>query len=259
MSLFTDDVTARVHDERVRCQGRLDVLEEEQPLFATRNQPRRGCVQDVERGVNLRRQRGDAGQACLVPGPNERRARGLRFQAPHRDSRDDQLVRRSRRVREWRRIEIRQRPLGLVDASDEDEPPDFEVSRVRRVDAVPVRFERCPRRIERLHRPAQIACGERHLGFGDDAPGAGHGLFRAERARRAAQEQLGSHEIAELRHRGAAQRQRRRVVAQRDPLQRAEGIAGGERARRGGDQRVHRNPVTLVTPTLPVPGAKSIP
>ncbi|MGH8503956.1 MAG: hypothetical protein ACREVE_16130, partial [Gammaproteobacteria bacterium] len=44
-------------------------------------------------------------------------------------------------------------------------------------------------------------------------------------------------------------------VAQGDPLQRAEGVTRRERARRGRDQRVHRNPVTLVTPTvsLPVP------
>ena len=58
------------------------------------------------------------------------------------------------------------------------------------------------------------------------------------------------------RHHDASQRERRRVAAQGDPLQYAEGITGRECARRSGDQRVHRNPVTLVTPTVRYPGAK---
>jgi len=37
--------------------------------------------------------------------------------------------------------------------------------------------------------------------LGDDAPGAGHGLFRTEGVCRAAQQDLGAIEIAELRHR----------------------------------------------------------
>jgi len=65
---------------------------------------------------------------------------------------------------------------------------------------------------------------------------------------RAPHQRLRAHQIAELRERDAAQRQRRRIVAEGDPFQRAERITGGERARRGRDQRVHRNPATLVTP-----------
>ena len=118
---------------------------------------------------------------------------------------------------------------------------------------VAVRFERRPRRVERLRRPAQVARDERDLGLGDDAPRAGHGLFRTEGARRTSQERLRSNEIAELRHRDASKRERRRVVAQGDPLQCAERITRRERTRRGGDQRVHRNPVTLVTPTVRCP------
>ena len=67
------------------------------------------------------------------------------------------------------------------------------------------------------------------------------------------QERLRSNEIAELRHRDASKRERGRVVAQGDPLQCAEGITRRERTRRGRDQRVHRNPVTLVTPTVRCP------
>ena len=124
---------------------------------------------------------------------------------------------------------------------------------MRGVHPVAVRFERRPRRVERLRRPAQVARDERDLGLGDDAPRAGHGLFRTEGARRTSQESLRANEIAELRHRDAAQRERRRVVAQGDPLQCAERITRRERARRGRDQRVHRNPATLVTPTVRCP------
>ena len=125
---------------------------------------------------------------------------------------------------------------------------------MRGVDPVAVLFERRPRRVERLRRPAEVARDERDLGLGDDAPRAGHGLSRTEGARRASQQSLRAHEIAELRHRDAAKRERRRVVAQGDPLQCAEGITRGERARRGRDQRVHWNPATLVTPTISMPG-----
>jgi hypothetical protein len=81
----------------------------------------------------------------------------------------------------------------------------------------------------------------------------GHGLFRTEGARRTSHESLRSNEIAELRHRDASKRERRRVVAQGDPLQCAEGITRRERTRRGRDQRVHLNPAILVTPTVPCP------
>ena len=121
---------------------------------------------------------------------------------------------------------------------------------MRGICMVAVRFERGSRCIECLRRPAQVARDERDLGLGDDASRAGHGLFRAEGTCRTSQEILRSNEIAELRHRDASKRERRRIVAQRDPVQCAEGITRGERTRRGRDQRVHRNPATLVTPTV---------
>src|SRR5271166_3232038 len=124
---------------------------------------------------------------------------------------------------------------------------------MRGVHPVAVLFERRPRRVERLRRPAQIARDERDLGLGDDTPRAGHGLFRTEGARRTSHESLRSNEIAELGHRDAAKCQRRRVVAQGDPVQCAEGVTRRERTRRGRDQRVHRNPATLVTPTVRCP------
>ena len=183
-------------------------------------------------------------------GPSERSARRLRPQAPHRDPRNHQLVGGPRRGRKRRGIEIGEHTLRLVQAPDQEQAPDLEIPRMRGVQPVAVLFERRSRRVERLRRPAQIARDERDLGLGDDAPRAGHRFFRTEGARRTSQQLLRSREIAELRHRDAAQRERRRIVAQRDPLQRAERITRRERARRGRDQRVHRNPATLVTPTL---------
>jgi NAD(P)-dependent dehydrogenase (short-subunit alcohol dehydrogenase family) len=54
----------------------------------------------------------------------------------------------------------------------------------------------------------------------------GHKVIATMRARSTSQECLCSNEIAELRHRDASQRQRRRVAAQGDPLQ----CAGGSPA-----------------------------
>jgi hypothetical protein len=60
---------------------------------------------------------------------------------------------------------------------------------------------------------------------------------------------LRSREISKLRHTNAAQRQGWRIVAQRDSLQRPQGIARRQRASRSCNQRIHPNPDTLVTPT----------
>src|SRR5713101_5783375 len=127
---------------------------------------------------------------------------------------------------------------------------------MRGVYPVAVLFERRPRRVEHLRRPAQVARDKRDLGLGDDAPRPGHGLFRTEGTRSPSQESLRSNEIAELRHRDASKRESRRIVAQGDSLQCAEGITRCECTRRSSDQRVHRNPVTLVTPIVRYPAAR---
>ena len=140
--------------------------------------------------------------------------------------------------------------LRLVEAPDQEEAPDLEIASMGGVYVVAVLLERRPRCLQRLRGPTQIARGECDLGLGDDAPRAGHRLFWTEGTRSTSQESLRSSEIAELRHRDAPKRESRRVVAQGDALQCAEGITRRERTRRGRDQRVHRNPVTLVTPTV---------
>ena len=147
----------------------------------------------------------------------------------------------------------------MVEAADQEQVADREISRMRGVGAIAVAIEHRARRIERLRRPAEIARDERDLRLGDHAARAGDRLPRAEGACGAPQQRPGADKIAELRHRDAAQRQRRRIVAQGDEVECAERITRGERARRGCDQRVHSNPDTLVTPGRPTAGRKSIP
>src|SRR5882757_7111024 len=128
--------------------------------------------------------------------------------------------------------------------------PCLQIPCVRGVYTVAVPFERRPCGVECFRGPTQVARGERDLGLGDHAPRPGYGFFRTKGTRGTSQERFRSNQIAELCHRYAAKRESRCVVAQGDPLQCAEGIPCGERERRGRDQRVHRNPVTLVTPTF---------
>src|SRR5262249_60598338 len=105
---------------------------------------------------------------------------------------------------------------------------------------------------------AQVARDGRDLGLRADAPRARHGLLRAEGPLSTPQERPCSNEIAELRHRDAPKRERRCIFTQSDALQCTEGVADGERPRRGCDQRVHRNPVTLVTLVGSIPCVKTI-
>src|SRR5882672_466653 len=53
------------------------------------------------------------------------------------------------------RLDEAERTLGLIEAPDQEEAPDFEVPRMRGVHPVAVLFERRPRCVERLRRPAQ--------------------------------------------------------------------------------------------------------
>jgi hypothetical protein len=146
-------------------------------------------------------------------------------------------------------IEPSKRSLGLVEPPDQKKSPNLEMPRVRRIHPVAVFFERCPRRIECLLRPTQVACHESDLSFGDETPRAGHGLSRTKCASCTLQKRLGAYEIPKLRHRDSAKCKRRRVISESNSLQDSEEVTGGESLRRSRDQRVHRNPVTLVTPT----------
>jgi len=154
----------------------------------------------------------------------------------HRDCRDDQLVSSARCGRKGRGIDLAERSLGLVQAPDQEQASDLEIPRVGGIHQVAMRCKRRTGCRERLPGRAQIARHERDLGLGDNASGARHGLLRAERTRGTSQQRLRPDEITELRHRDAADRQRRRVTAQCDPLQRTQRIADRQRACRRIDQ-----------------------
>jgi hypothetical protein len=151
-------------------------------------------------------------------------------------------VRRPQRGREGRGVEIGKRILGLVDASDQKKAPDFEIPRVSGVHPIAMQLERRTCRVQRLRRPLEVTRGEPNLRFRENTPSAGDRLFRFEGGGRTPQVIFRANVIAVLRHRDAAQRERRRVFAQVDAVQRAEGIARGKRARRSRDQRVHLKP-----------------
>ena len=140
--------------------------------------------------------------------------------------------------------------LRLVEAPDQKEAPDLEIASMGGVYVVAVLLERRPRCLQRLRGPTQIARGECDLRLGDHAPRVGHRLFSTEGTRSTSQESVRSSEITELRHGDAPKCESRRILAQGDALQCAEGITHRERSRRGRDQRVHKNPAILVTPTV---------
>jgi len=246
----THGMAARVHDERPRRQQRRDVIEQEQALLAAHNQPRRRRVQRAGCALDLRRECGDGGVVRGTRGPGQRSARRFRPEASHRDPRNNQLVGGPRRGRKGFGIESRERMLGIVESPDQQKTADLETARMRGVHPITVRVERRARCIERFYGPVQLARDERDLRLRDDAPRAEQRLRWPESARRASQQSLCPNEITESRHGDAAQRKCRRVVAQGDPVQGAERITRGESMRRGGDYPVHRNPATLVTPTM---------
>ena len=75
-------------------------------------------------------------------------------QASHGDPRYQQVVSRAVRGRKGSGVGCGERPLGLVKASNQEEPPNLKVLRVCSVQAVAVLFEGGPRRVERFRRPA---------------------------------------------------------------------------------------------------------
>jgi hypothetical protein len=252
------DMAACVNDQRTRSQQRFNVPKQHNPLLAGHNQAGGRRVQDQVCTLDLCHKGRDA---CLTRGARglgKRGARRFNPQAPHRDASDHELVGGPQSRRQDRGIELRQCTLGLVEAPDQQQTPDFEMPCMRGVGPVAVPRERRPRGIERLGGKAQVARDERDLGLSPDASRTGHGLFRTEGTRRLSQQGLRPNKIAELRHGDAAQRQGRRVIAQSHPLQCAERITRCEGMRCGSDQRVHGNPDKLVTPTVSTSGTKSL-
>ncbi len=88
-------------------------------------------------------------------------------------------------------------------------------------------------------RSRQFAHRQRDFGFGDDATCARNCLVRAETTRRPAQQLTRARVVGQLRHRDCAQRQGRRIIAQRDVFQRPQRITERQCAAGGGEKGVH--------------------
>jgi len=170
---------------------------EESLLAHARSGARRAVQHAGCAAFHLRHQRRDARVARGALGPSERCARcfssaGVATPMPATTS-------------SWtacdaggkaRRVELGEPTLGLVEAPDQEEPPDLRDSAHRGVHPVAVLFERRARCVERLARPAQVARSERDFGLATTHPRARQGSFGRRRAPHFA-ERLGSHEIAE--------------------------------------------------------------
>ena len=246
-------VTARVHHEGARTRGALPPRPAAGPAPRRAREARGGRSQGERCALHFRGQGGDAGVA-----------RGAA--RPRRAQRAPPAVRRRRTARPattsaWAAFEAGGKGVGSSPASIRSASPSCPTSRRRRawrcpacaaLARSPCASERRPGGVQRLGGPAQVARDERDLGLGDNAACAGHGLPRPEGARGAAQQGLGADQVAEPRHRDAAQRERRRVVAQGDALQGAEHIAGRQRARGGRGSASPFNPAPRVSLAPPV-------
>ena len=143
-------------------------------------------------------------------------------------------------------VELGERALGLVEAADQEQAPDLEIARMRGIYTVAVHFERAraassafagqvrSRETSAISASATIHLARATASFGPNP--------RAARRRRAfARTRSPSCAIAMPR---SARRARRHAGR---PSSGRRGDHPGERTRRGRDQRVHRDPATLVT------------
>jgi hypothetical protein len=199
---------------------------------------------------NFSHQRRDPCFGRGSPGPGDRSARRSGPEAPYCDARNHELMGGPQCGRKWGRVEFGEHTFRLVQKPDQDEVADLQISCMRGVQPVAVLFEYGPRRSERFGGPTEVAGDERDLGLCEKTSCPCYGVFRTEGTPGRPQERLRPHEIPELCHRDPPKRQCRRILAQRDSLQCAKRITGSECTRCGRDYRVHRNPATLVTPTL---------
>jgi hypothetical protein len=214
-------MTACVYDKRLRCQQRFDLFEQKEPFLAMRNLARRWRLQNQRCVFNFCRQRRNARVVRGTFSACERSACLLRSQATYRDTRNHKFVGGSQGGRKERRIELDEHMFCLVQAPDQEKTPDFEMARMCCVQPIAVLFKCRSCRFERFRRPAEITRDKRDLGFGDETSCASHRFSRTEGARRTSQQRLRTYEIAELGHRNASKRERWRIVAQRNSLQRA--------------------------------------
>ena len=183
-------------------------------------------------------QRRDAGGLGRAFRAGECSARGLGIQASHRDRRDDQRLLGLNAAGSSAGSNAASLRSASSSRPDQDQAPHLEMQRMGGIMRIAMLLQRRACRVQRLARPAEVARDEGDLRLGHHAARAGHGLLWSEDARRFAQQDSRAVEIAELRHSDSAQRQRRRVVAQRHPVERPQRVAAGQCERRRIDQRI---------------------
>ncbi len=169
----------------------------------------------------------------------ERRAGGRGAQRAQRQLGGSELGHCEQRGSNAVHVDASERGFGVIEAPQQEQPAHGDQARLERVRAIGARFERCRGLGQRPRRAAEVAQGQRHLGFRNDAARPCQLLACAEAARGAPQQIACERVIAELRYGDAAQRERRSVVAQGDELQCAERVAAGQRARSRCDNGIH--------------------
>jgi len=202
----------------------------------------------IERSADLDHLGKEGGHACAsgrIQGARERSLCRCRPQRAQRHLGRGQFGDRLQRRRQTLRIERGQGGRGLVEATEQQQPAHQDQTCVQRIGAIGARLERGRRGRQRARRAEEVAHRQRHLRLCDHAAGVGHGLAGAKAAGGAPQQFAGTRVLAELGHGGAAQGERRRVVAQGDALEGAERVAGNERTRGSGDQGIHRDRVPI--------------
>jgi hypothetical protein len=206
---------AGVHDERFRRQQRFDLLEQQEPLLATRNQARRGRVQDEAmrfrpppsaRECRLARGALRPGRARRAPPSSA----GAASRSPRPPARGRPATRAARGAGRARRAHARPR-RGARSAAGAGPRDSAHARRSRGRRAL--RASPAPRRAPSRASPGRARRARSRPRRRRTARGP-RPLSDRRRAPRFAAERLRPNEIAELRHRDAAQRERRRVVAQ---------------------------------------------
>ena len=216
---------ARVHDQVLRSEHRLDFRQHERSFLASRDEPCRRKRERTLGSLDFGAERVDARTIRRGPGAGKRRPSRCRVAAAQRDLERDELAPRYQHGRSRAKVQIVERVARFGHPAEQEQPADLKERGVKSVVVIAQGAERAASFVERVRRPSEVARRERHLGFGRDASCALHALSRAERTRRAPQEHLGFRELAELSHGDPAQGERGRVVPKRDPLERAQGVA----------------------------------
>ncbi len=232
---------AGVDDEVAGREQGLDLVEAHRADHTTADQAGRGRRQGTSGPADLGDQGRDAGGDGGGVGAAER-GRGIRdLDAAKRELGAGELGAGRDRRRRAPGVDIDrgERLLGGLELADEELAAGPEDAGVESVRAIAQRIERPRSRVEQALRPAQIARGEGDLRLRNLAARLGEALAGAEAAGGAPEELARPVVVAELRHGDAAQGEGRRVVAQRDVLEGAEGITDGQRTRGRRSEGVH--------------------